>query len=254
MPQEEKKSLLTRIVERKPPLYWWMLLNISMGCIAVMSWLYFVPTFNYPERPEHYERMITLGRAPSLPAFSAENAPSGSTLDVEKVHQLFTSNELSDNDLEELNNTFLRNYIQQIKLKKFNYYIKGKFKVVQTRELTKDDLFTSGIVVRARSQRTIGANHKLVPFLVDIEYILPGVDAAELDYFSTGKLFNIYKVPHYCTILHVNRNTGSDGETVVYLTIAPLVVSPPLHLSQGKTITLTPPERIFPANSLPIFK
>ena len=254
MPKEEKKSLLTRIVERKPPLYWWALLNVSVICAAVMSWLYFVPTFNYPEVPEHYERILKLGRTPILPAFNADQAPRGNTLNSEEIHQMFTSSELDDEDLYQLNTTLLRNYIQGIKLEKFNYYIRGKYKVTKARQLTKTDMFRSGIVVQAQSVRQVGTNQKLVPFLVEIEYLLPNVSPSQLDYFKPGKVFDIYQVPHFCSVLHVQRNTGADGETVVYLTVVPLVADPPLTLDNGQRLNPRAPERIYPEKSLPIFQ
>lgn len=254
MPKEEKKSLLTRIVERKPPLYWWALLNISVACLAVISWLYFVPTFNYPEVPEHYQRMIDLGRAPQLPGYSSSDAPDGKTIGPEKIHQTFTSSELNAADLTELNKTLLRNYIQNIKLEKLNYYIKGSFKVSQARALNDDDMFRKGIVVQARSQRHIGEANSLVPFLVDIEYILPSVSPDTLKHFTKGTSFDLFQVPHFCTILNVKRTTGADGETIVYLTVVPITIDPPLALPNDKTVTLTTPKRIYPAAGLPIYK
>ena len=253
MPPEEKKSLLTRIVESKPPLYWWTLLNILMACLVVMSWLYFVPTFNYPEDPKHYERMIKLGRAPKLPAFIAEKAPEGIAIDPEKIHQIFSSDEFSKEDLAELNRTFLRNYIQGIKISKLNYYIRGKFKVIKTRGLKEGDLFRKGIIIKAVAQREVGNDNLLVPFLIEIEYLLPGVHVETQRHFPVGKLLDIYEVPNFCSILHVSRRTGNDGETVVNLTVVPIVVQPPLALEDGTEIQLTTPGRIYPGSPLPIF-
>ena len=254
MPKEEKKSFLTRIVERKPPLYWWVLLNISIGCLAVMSWLYFVPTFNYPEVPEHYERMIKLGRAPELPSYKAPLAPKGTTISPEKAHQIFTSSELTEDDLAELNKTLLRNYIQNIKITKLNYYIKGTFKVSETRKLNKNDLFADGIAIKATAQRQVGTNNRLVPFLVEIEYLLPGLKASDMRHFTKGKMFEIYEVPNYCNVLHAARSTGADGETIVRLTVVPIVTDPPLIIDENTTLHIKTPERIYPANELPIFK
>jgi len=253
MPKEEKKSLLTKIVERRPPLYWWILLNISIACLAVVSWLYFVPTFNFPEVPKHYERMIWLGRPPQLPAYGAEDAPKGITIDTEAAHQIFTSEELTSDDLTELNATFLRNYIQGIKLEKFNYYIKGDFQVTRCRALNTDDMFQHGIVVEAQAIRKIGGSLDAVPFLVNVEYILPGVDHGYIDHFTAGTSFQLHRVPNFCSVIHVERSEDESGETIVHLTLAPLVTIPPLHFSSSLTLNLDTPERIYPEKQLPLF-
>ncbi len=258
MPKEEQKNWLTKLVERKPPLYWWLLLNISMACIAVVSWLYFVPTFNYPEDPANYERIIKLGRTPELPAYSAIDAPDGETLSPQAAHRMFTFSELSDTDLSELNSTLLRNYIQNIKLKKFNFYVKGKFKIQTARALTQEDIFQDGIVIQARALRQVGTDDRLVPFLVSLEYILPGVTKNQLKHFSKGKIINLHKVPHHASVIHVRRATEVDGEIIVHLTAVPITTSPPQQFSGENAnklnLDITIPERIYPEFGLPVLK
>lgn len=256
MPKEEKKNWLTKLVERKPPLYWWILLNISLACIAVVSWLYFVPTFNYPEEPANYERIIKLGRTPELPAYQSINAPDGKTLSAEDVHRMFTFSDITDTDLRDLNSTLLRNYIQNIKLKKFNFYIRGKYRVTAVRKLNHQDLFQDGILIQARSLRTVGTDDRLVPFLVDIEYILPGVSEDHLTAFPEGKILTLHKVPHHASLIHVARKTRKDGETLIYISAVPITTTPTQQFHGGDNqdinIEIKIPERIYPEFGLPI--
>lgn len=251
---QDKPSLLTRIVESKPPLYWWVLLNVSMACLAVVSWFFFVPTFNYPEIPENYDRLMWLKRTPELPAYDAIEAPEGMTIAPDLAHTIFTNVEVTEQDVEELNKILLRNYIQGIKLEKLNYYLKGTFKVILSRELNDEDIFRKGIVVKARAQRKVENTDAYVPFLVEIEYILPGVEIETIDSYQKGTLFDLHKVPHHCSILHVERRVGNDGETVIYLTVVPLTVSPPQLSPEGEKIETITPERIYPERGLPIWK
>ena len=115
-------------------------------------------------------------------------------------------------------------------------------------------MFRNGIVVQARAQRRIGEGNSLVPFLVDIEYILPSVSADTLKHFTKGTTFDLFQVPHFATILNIKRTTGADGETIIYLTVVPITIDPPLALPNNKSVTLSTLDRIYPAAELPIYR
>lgn len=250
---KDKQNFLTRLVQKKPPFYWWFLLNIGMACIAVFSWFFFVPTFSQPEKTNHYERLIWLGRAPKLPAFEAIHAPEGVLLDPTQAHRMFTSSSLTKEDLEKLNDALLRNYIQGMKFDSFIYYLKGSFQVLEARSLGENDIFQDGIVVKAQSLRSVPNSEKKMPFLVEIEYILPLASKQHLQEFPKGKKFELHLTPHYCSLIHVEKRIAKDGETVVFLSLVPLTVSPPQRSPSGAELWIAAPERLFPKFKLPIF-
>jgi len=222
----------------------------GMTCLVVLSWLFFLHTFNFPEIPKNYHRLEKLGRLPEIPNFEAINAPEGEMAQPRELHNSFFN--LTPDTKQKLNTTLLRVYIQQFRDTQLNRYVQGEFKVISARKLNKNDLFGEGVVVRARSQRRIEGRPDPIPDLLDIELILPGAPSWVLKDYKKGALFEVFKTPHFSTVLHVETIEREGDEPLTYLTTVPLVYENNWKTPAGKSFKLTPPEKLLIDNSLPI--
>lgn len=247
------KGLLESWLEKKPSLFWWSILNGAILCLALASWLFFPAVFSYPEKPRNYAILKLLGQEPRVENFTPDSAPDGKTLDPEQLYQTFTSSSLNESNFAELNQNLLRNYLQNYRFDQINYYIRGTFQVEEARLLSSDDLFSEGIVLRLRAMRRISSENGLVPYLVQLDYILPHAAAKLLDSFPTGKVIELNKISHHSALLHIRQKKALDDEPMVAATAIPLCTAKELRFNTDLIVQIKTPKRLSIVKSLPIF-
>ncbi|GAA5495065.1 hypothetical protein Rhal01_01235 [Rubritalea halochordaticola] len=252
--KREDETLVARILRAKPPLFWWFLANTLALCLAILSWVLFLNVFQTPDNPRNYKILEWLGRLEPIEAFTALNAPKGDALSPPTLYKKYYN--LTENDRKLLNKLLLKNYISNLDDTTLNTYIQGQYRILQTRPLTELDVISNGIAIQAQALVKPDDFHPETPYLVLIEFILPGTSNSATDPYtiSKGDLLQINKNPFHGSVLHVERIDRPGDEPLISLTVVPLVYETPFTTPSGAKFKMTPPEHINLEARFPIFK
>lgn len=123
---------------------------LVLAALVFACWLGSFYIFGHPENPRAYRLLQKLGKIPPPARFAVTKAPPGEFLEAQRVferYSKYTSLQLRrENEL--LFRNYLRNYSET---KKLVPYLTGKYVVLRSYELQKNDLFNSGVVVLTQS-------------------------------------------------------------------------------------------------------
>jgi len=111
---------------------------------------------------------------------------------------------------------------------------------------------TEGSVIYARAMRRLDENGPPVPYLLGLKMILPGTTKELQKEFPKGKLFELYKNPHFASVVHVQKESPNNEEERIILTTLPLVYENKLTTPTGKKFTISPPKKVNIDSPLPI--
>lgn len=141
---------------RSTGLFWWLLVIALAALFASGSWFFSLYVFNFPERPHNY-RLLTHPKVNKLPELlSYDNKMlSKFRFHTPKGHyeKFYTYVESEPGVLAELNATLLRDFLRNYETKsKGTTCLRGEFVIYKRRELTANDAFTSGYVIRAKAE------------------------------------------------------------------------------------------------------
>ncbi len=128
----------------------WTVAIILLTGVALAAWLGSFYVIGQPERPESYRLLQKLNKIEAPKRFALTAAPPGEFLNPKKLYQRYQAMgpaELARKDAE-LTRNFIRNFEQVHGLVT---YVVGRFNIMGARELTEDDVFTSGVVALARA-------------------------------------------------------------------------------------------------------
>ncbi|MEM7146858.1 MAG: hypothetical protein AAF591_17130 [Verrucomicrobiota bacterium] len=126
----------------------WTVIICFLVAANVAIWTFSLYVFGYPERAFNYNFLVKLDKLSPPKNYTIYSAPRGRFLSSEALYtkyypysptQLSTANAL-------LKRAYVRNYKDAIARID---YLRGKFEVYYVRDLTKDDIFPKGQVVRA---------------------------------------------------------------------------------------------------------
>lgn len=252
MPRKrEDDSFVARILSKKPPLFWWFLVNTTAFCMAVLSWIFFLQVFGNPHHPRNYELLAKMGRLQQPTPFDSLNAPKGLTFSPRTLYKKYYN--LEPDDFELLNREFLKVYINNFKDTSYNTYVQGEFRVLKTRTLGSNDFITDGIAIQAQALVQPDTFHPPTPFLVLVELILPGARASAASEYQLGDVLELNKNPYYPSIIHARRITREGDEPLISLTCIPLVSKSKVTPPRGKPFAITTPQRINLSGQLPVF-
>ncbi len=175
-------------------LFWWtILITLLMGA-AIFCWFFCIVVFSHPERPFHYRLLTRLNKLEPIREFSKLSVPQGKFLSAREALAAYFS--LTPVHLSVENDILKRSYIRNYKeTEREPQYLKGEFSVIGSRPLTDGDVFTSGWVVRARSNDIED---------VDIELILPGARPGAARYAAGDKIVLDQKSTFASTV-HVQK-------------------------------------------------
>lgn len=231
--------------------FWWTLTIVLCACFAILSWTFVPYVFNNPHKPLNYTILEKLGRLPKIKEFKALNPPDGKIGNPKQLYKDF--NAFTPKELEKLNDELVKNYIGNFKEHTLNAYVRGEYRVIKTRSLTDDDVFSNGVAVHAEAMVKNNQYSDAKPYLVWIEIILPNAPADTVNSIRKGDKIVIDKNPHYLSVLHAQRIERSDDDPIFNFTIVPLVYESPWNPPHGSPFTMKAPAKLNLEGSFPIF-
>jgi hypothetical protein len=229
--------------KRRDNLFLWTVLILLLIGTAFACWMGSFYVFGHPEEPRSYRILKKLKKIEQPRRFDVTRAPQGDFLSAQRAFERYSSKKSLE--LQKENAELLRIYIKNYtETKKLVPYLRGKFEVIETRELTSNDLFPSGTVALMQS----------IDFpQVVVEHLFPssGSNLEESKRLLVpGVPFPIEKTNDVVTILHIERL--ADGRML--LTLVPLHY-PSYALRGGAgTFAIEPPTELNIEKSLPIWQ
>lgn len=252
--------------KRRPNYFWWTLINALALTFAILSWVgcYFI--FNFPEKPWNYSLLQKLGRLPEITFFEGSDLPKATTLPPKQLDGMIyqresgTSKLLDATTLQTLNLQLKRNYITNFKKPMNLNYVRGTWRILSVRKLTKNDFIPHGFAVLAQalaipSEQENSTNPELLPYPVELEIILPtdpGTQIPANAEITADNSFEINRSRNGLIIIHIARG-GTSDEPVSRLTTIPLL-DKPFTLTTDALIELSAPTELNPKASFPLFK
>jgi hypothetical protein len=216
-------------------LFWWSIAITLLIGLATFSWFFCIYVFTHPEKPFNYRLLNRFRKLEPLRAFSEKDIPGGKTYAQKDIYQTFYS--FTRENLEQKNSELLRAYITNYKEER-PIYVRGNFKVVHARPLTKSDVFTCGSVARAVAVVEDDREYRNVI----LEYVLPSKKAPK-DQFLPGDILKLDtpdqagKLRRYASVLNVKR---LEDDAMIF-TVVPLVYGEHANPQAGFSITGEPP-------------
>ncbi len=235
---------------RKPPSwFWWTLVNVTVLCLAVLTWAACLYVFNQPEKPENHRILERISRPPELNAFTALDAPAGALADPRSLYRKFLA--LDDPQRALLNPRLLRNYLTNFEQTLLNTYIEGEFRIREVRTLTGKDLFHPGIAVRAQAEVNNEKSRRPATYPVWIDFLFPTSDSGASGQFTPGGRLVVKKIPNCVAVLRVDRFLLEEDPQIL-LTAIPIAYGD--YTDEDKRhFPVAPPARVRPDAPLPVF-
>jgi hypothetical protein len=221
---------------------WTIFIMLLMGT-AFACWLGSFYIFGHPEEPRCYRILKKLKKIEPPRRFDVTAAPLGEFVAPQKLYDRYTP--LTRLELQKENAELLRIYIKNYSESKRTLpYIRGKFEVMDTADLTSADMFQTGVVSLLQSTD----NPQVI-----VEHVFPtapgNVELAKR-VLTAGFGVPIEKTNDVTTVLHAERM--ADGRML--LTVVPLHY--PSYGVRGGigTFPSEPPADLNVAAELPITK
>ena len=240
-------SRATSVVRRTDGgLFWWSIAITVLIGLAVFSWFFCIYVFTHPEKPFNYGLLNRFHKLEPLRVFSEQNAPGGKTFAHKDAYQQFYY--LAGENLAQKNNELHRAYITNYRDER-PIYLRGSFKVVYSRQLTTDDVFTCGTIARAvalveddKEYRNVTIEYILPSKMPPKEQLLPG-DILKIDTTDqTGKL------RRFASLLNVQR----QQDDAMIFTVVPLAYGEHGNAQAGLSIKGEPPDLLNMKGKWPI--
>ncbi len=244
------KSELEDFTKKRPPMFWWVLVNIFMIALAITSWLICLNVFRDPTHPVSYQWMMKVKRIDSLKNFTPTTAPA-----PKKTHDPLalesTFREIQKNNLQTLNQDFKREYLTNYKKYKSLHYVKGEFKIIETRPLTENDFLTQGTIIRAQAMVKPEGLGDPIPYPIFIEYLLPNTDYSAV-VFKPEDSLTLKKIPDCAAILHAGE-IAHDDSSALYFTLVSLCRTE-FKTASGSAAALNPLQKANVGAPFPVFQ
>src|SRR5436190_15285592 len=130
---------------RKSSLFGWSVTILLLTGFAFAAWLGSFYIFWQPERPQSYKILKKLHKIEPSKRFELTAAPAGEFLTSKQIYDRYIA--MSPTELANVNAELIRNYIRNYQaVRGLVPYVIGRFNLMEARELTPDDLVTSGMV------------------------------------------------------------------------------------------------------------
>jgi hypothetical protein len=229
---------------KKTNFFAWTVGILLLSGAAITAWLGSFYIVGQPERPESYRILQKLHKVEPPKRFALTAAPPGEFLNPQQLYQRYRSMgpaELARKDAE-LARNFIRNFEQVHGLVT---YVVGRFNIIGARQLTPDDVFTSGAVALARA---VGQ-----PELI-MEHVFTTADEHDAKLLQErlvmGMDVNLERSHDLSAVIHAERLP--DGR--VQITVMPLLYGSYAVTRGTGTFSLEPPTELNLAAGWPIFK
>ena len=229
---------------KKINFFAWTVGILLLSGLAIAAWLGSFYVVGQPERPESYRILQKLHKIEPPKRFALTAAPAGEFLNPQQLYQRYRSmgpTELARKDAE-LARNFIRNFQQVHGLVT---YVVGRFNIMGTRQLTPDDVFTSGAVALARAVEQ--------PELI-MEHLFTTADEHDAKLLQErlvmGMDVNLERSHDLSAVIHAARLP--DGR--IQITVMPLLYGSYAVTRGTGTFSLEPPSDLNLAAGWPIFK
>ncbi len=237
-------------VSRRPPYFWWLLVNLLALCFAVLSWVVCLEVFGNPEVPRNYELLKKLGRLPEVESFKPSDVPEGRHLGPEEVYRKFFG--LTEKQCSRLEKRWKRDYLASFEQPLGVIYIHGAYQVEVRRAFGEDDYLIDGFAVRARALVKPDDFTKPSPYPVMMEFLFPTHDERALEGFPDGHVFEIPRIGrHAWVVMHVSKIWMGDEQGVL-VTAIPITKGSCSYASDGE-FEIETPEEVRPRVAFPVF-
>jgi len=228
---------------KKTNVFAWSVAILLLTGFALAAWLGSFYIFWQPERPQSYRILKKLGKVEPIKRFELTAAPAGEFLTSKQLYDRFIA--LSPTELAKSNAELARNYIrnfQQVRGRVI--YVIGRFNIMEARELTPNDLVTSGMVAL-----TGAVDHGELL----LEHIYPA-DPQSLPLMKQtlvmGLEIKLERTHDLSAVIHAERL--ADGRMMV--TTMPLLYGSYTVTRGPGTFTLEPPLELNMEAGWPFFK
>lgn len=229
-----------------------MLTLIMAVCFTVLSWTLCYTIFNKPEVPRHYGILKKFGRLPIHTNYAITEAPKLPTSEATKVRNQFLA--LNKAEAYTINSSLMRSYLTNFDQSTFSSYLKGSFKVMETRALTKDDLISEGFVIKLQAYTQPDEYTDPSPYPVIAEIIFSTRYPEAAAGFHKGDMLKLNVTPYFAAILNAEKIERADDDTIVTITVISLggkggKIKPP----HAGPFDLKPPHELNLKAKLPMF-
>ncbi len=181
-------------------LFGWTIFILLLIGLVALCWMGTLYIFGHPEEPLGYSVLHKFKKLEAPKRFSEVAAPKGEFLDAKKL--LAKYGPMSPRQLENESHRLLRDYIR-------NYqgndglvpYIVGRFNILDSYQLTKDDFFQSGVVAIAQDsevpqvivENVFPTDERMVPTLH--RSLLTGLDIPIRRSLDLSPIIHVEKLP-----------------------------------------------------------
>jgi hypothetical protein len=227
----------------KSNMFGWSIAILLLTGLAFAAWLGSFYIFGQPERPESYRILKKLGKIDPTKRFALTSAPSGEFLSSKQLYDRYIA--LSPTELAKTNAELARNYIRNFQsVRGLVPYIVGRFTIMEARELTPNDLLTSGMVALTNA---VDHGETL------LEHVYPS-DPHALPLMKqtlvTGLEIKLDRTHDLSAVIHAERL--SDGR--IMITAMPLLYGSYTVTRGPGTFTLEPPLDLNLKAGWPLFR
>jgi hypothetical protein len=224
-------------------LFLWAVAILLLIGFAIACWIFSFYVFGHPEKPFSYSILTKLKKLDAPKRFELTQAPRGEFLSAQQLWDRY--NVMSKRELERASEVLLRNYLRNYKLTQDPVpYVVGTYNILDSYELTDNNLFPSGVVALVQSttapqvllEQVFTADKKVIPILHRM--LLTGLD------------FKLDRNNEISAIINVKRL--DDGRLL--FTSVPLLYASYTSSTGSGEFSLEPPSRLNMEAGLPVIR
>src|SRR6266403_862972 len=221
----------------------WTVVVLLLIGLALAAWLGSFYIFNQPERPDSYRILQKLHKIEPPKRFELTAAPAGEFLSAKQIYDRY--NAMGSAELTKTNAELARNYIRNFQqVRGLVPYVVGRYVIMDARELSSSDVFTSGMVALTDS---IENPELLMEHLYPAE---PPTVPLIKQTLTTGLELKLDRAHDLSAVIHVER--FADGR--IMLTSIPLLYGTYTVMRGTGTFSLEPPLSLNLEGGWPLFK
>lgn len=213
----------------------WIIVIATLIGLNAIGWVFCMYVFGHPETPFNYRLLTKLNKIAPIESFTPVTAPRGKFTSAKLIYA--EQYDYSSEKLKGLNAVLKRNYIANYNKNATITYIGGNFKIENIKILGPDDVFPSGIAIRARADDYPTAL---------IDYILP-ITNLKKSPFKIGDQLTINRSDTCAVLLHIEKLPDEEA----CFTITPLV-SRNYQIAGDQALAVNPPDYLNMKGSWPI--
>ena len=232
-----------RPVRRRINYFAWTVAILLLTGFAFAAWLGSFYIFSQPERPDSYRILQKLHKIEPPKRFELTAAPAGEFLSAKQIYDRY--NAMGSAELTKSNAELARNYIRNFQqVRGLVPYVVGRYVIMDARELSSSDVFTSGMVALTDS---IENPELLMEHLYPAE---PRTVPLIKQTLTTGLELKLDRAHDLSAVIHVER--FADGR--IMLTSVPLLYGTYTVMRGTGTFSLEPPLSLNLEGGWPLFK